>query len=392
MRSRTTGGTHTRYIGDACVRIEHLGGGHYDAEISIPGEDDDVIWEAPVKARPTSDPDDPIFIDRLAVTAVALAVTEGRNARVRRATESASDEQGYVVERGNPEARRRKRMTLEEFKAAGGDTHQWREFLKRGYLEEVAPGVAEITQKMFAIKNPEGLTPKGERMYEHIKASYAGDPRAKEIAARTVLARVGEGAKGLKKNPSPEYMWFVTGYFHRKVHTLDGGSSAGTKIFSGWEHKSDAFDDLRDNGSFYASKGAKNVGVMSRRTIGLSGDESSPDEEHLWVATGPVVKKNPKTLPDLGVYGDGSLGHQHTRTKAAMLLEADAWSEEQKPGAGARLNAQSLREVATALRGEMSDDAWEEDAACEALEEFMPHPDAFWGWQDGDFGLWPIEN
>jgi hypothetical protein len=56
---------------------------------------------------------------------------------------------------------------------------------------------------IFRVKrvNPAGLTPKGERMYGHVKASYAGSPRAKEIAARTVYARAKEGAKGLRKNP-----------------------------------------------------------------------------------------------------------------------------------------------------------------------------------------------
>lgn len=38
-------------------------------------------------------------------------------------------------------------------------------------------------------RNSAGLTKKGERMYRHIRDSYAGDPRAKEIAARTVYAR-----------------------------------------------------------------------------------------------------------------------------------------------------------------------------------------------------------
>ena len=49
--------------------------------------------------------------------------------------------------------------------------------------------------------NPAGLTAKGERMYEDIKRGYGKDPRAKEIAARTVRARAKEGVPGLfKKN------------------------------------------------------------------------------------------------------------------------------------------------------------------------------------------------
>lgn len=56
-------------------------------------------------------------------------------------------------------------------------------------------------------QNPAGLTSKGERMYQDIKRQYQAkhDPRAKEIASRTVLARAREGAPGLVKkgNPSP---------------------------------------------------------------------------------------------------------------------------------------------------------------------------------------------
>lgn len=52
--------------------------------------------------------------------------------------------------------------------------------------------------------NPAAFTKKGERMYEDIKRGYGRDPRAKEIAARTVYARSKEGARGLvrrKRNP-----------------------------------------------------------------------------------------------------------------------------------------------------------------------------------------------
>lgn len=47
-------------------------------------------------------------------------------------------------------------------------------------------------------ENPAGrFTEKGERMYEDVKATYAGDPRAEEIAARTVYARAADGVPGL---------------------------------------------------------------------------------------------------------------------------------------------------------------------------------------------------
>ena len=54
-----------------------------------------------------------------------------------------------------------------------------------------------------AVLNPPGLSAKGERMYEHVRASYGGDRRGKEIAARTVLARARR-QKDLLANPSPE--------------------------------------------------------------------------------------------------------------------------------------------------------------------------------------------
>lgn len=50
------------------------------------------------------------------------------------------------------------------------------------------------------VTNPTGvLTAKGERMYEDIKRGYEekGEPRAAEIAMRTVYARAKEGAEGL---------------------------------------------------------------------------------------------------------------------------------------------------------------------------------------------------
>lgn len=57
-------------------------------------------------------------------------------------------------------------------------------------LREAAAGELE--------ENPDGrFTDKGERMYEDVKATYAGDPRAEEIAARTVYARAADGVPGL---------------------------------------------------------------------------------------------------------------------------------------------------------------------------------------------------
>ncbi len=73
-----------------------------------------------------------------------------------------------------------------------------------------------------------------------------------------------------------------------------------------------------------------------------------------------------------GCYGDGRFGHQHTRERCAELLESFGYR-------GTLIDD---------LRGEMSDDASEEDDACDWLEENATHATATWGWQDGDFGLW----
>lgn len=73
--------------------------------------------------------------------------------------------------------------------------HEGEEMPERGPAVEIMPE-----------KNPAGLTAKGERMYGGIKKGYEakGDPRAKEIAARTVLAHA-KTTPGLKNpaNPAP---------------------------------------------------------------------------------------------------------------------------------------------------------------------------------------------
>ena len=51
--------------------------------------------------------------------------------------------------------------------------------------------------------NPRSFSPKGERMYRAIKRGYGADPRAAEIAARTVQARASAGARGLVNGADP---------------------------------------------------------------------------------------------------------------------------------------------------------------------------------------------
>lgn len=91
-----------------------------------------------------------------------------------------------------------------------------------------------------------------------------------------------------------------------------------------------------------------------------------------------------KTLPpEVGCYGDGSFGHKHTRERCAELVFA-------------RANAVADKYIrrrgwvlAYSLREPMSDDAQEEYDACEWLNEHVPLDGASWGWDNGDFGLWP---
>ena len=89
--------------------------------------------------------------------------------------------------------------------------------------------------------------------------------------------------------------------------------------------------------------------------------------------------------PELGCYGDGSLGHQHTRERCAeMILDVASGLDGDYYYEGIALVSQ--------LRGPMSDDASEEDEACGWLTDHCSQANAWWGWQDGDFGLWAIED
>jgi len=80
------------------------------------------------------------------------------------------------------------------------------ELLKRTTGEEwmwdsINPG-KQVFVMLDSKSNPAGLTAKGERMYRQVKRGYEerGEPRAAEIASRTVLSRVGS-IPGLRSNP-----------------------------------------------------------------------------------------------------------------------------------------------------------------------------------------------
>lgn len=77
-----------------------------------------------------------------------------------------------------------------------------------------------------------------------------------------------------------------------------------------------------------------------------------------------------------GCFGDGTFGHQHTRIRCAEALVATG----------------APNDLVAPLYSDMSDDGSEEDDACDFLNGHAPVEGHFWGWQDGDFGLWPHDD
>ena len=87
----------------------------------------------------------------------------------------------------------------------------------------------------------------------------------------------------------------------------------------------------------------------------------------------------------IGTYGDGTYGHQHTRERCAEIVQ-DIARTIAHPG-----ERSTGDDLVDALVEEMSDDASEEQDACDWLNEHAAVNNATWGWQDGDFGLWANE-
>lgn len=85
------------------------------------------------------------------------------------------------------------------------------------------------------------------------------------------------------------------------------------------------------------------------------------------------------TSSDIGCWGDGSFGHQNTRNCCGNTLKALGNQNE---------------ELVASLYGPMPDDAWDEHEAETWLNELVSSrpPEAYFGWQDGDFGLWKTEH
>ena len=164
------GARHTYYVGDARIDIRHVGGGYYEGQVEVGGlggtawkfgggrPGSDVLVQLPAYARRRGDdPESARVIEQMAAAVLEWATSQEANEHWRevvRATEGAWDDEA---------------------------------------------GAYVVTDRPLSRMNPRGLTAKGERMYEHVKKSYRGDPRAKEIAARTVYARASEGAPGLRR-------------------------------------------------------------------------------------------------------------------------------------------------------------------------------------------------
>lgn len=111
----------------------------------------------------------------------------------------------------------------------------------------------------------------------------------------------------------------------------------------------------------------------------------------------PKNKETPwETIVDgfaVGCYADGAAGHVHVRSRIANLLEDlwDTWMEvhrELPPDCEA---AYTLEQCIADLRGEMSDDAYEEEAAQQWLNDYCCPEGACWEFYNGDFGLYEEE-
>lgn len=127
------------------------------------------------------------------------------------------------------------------------------------------------------------------------------------------------------------------------------------------------------------SESAYSEACMEAHIAGECGEDCEGYGEHCPTCHGPAEdhgycdRHEPTYLA--GCYGDSVSGHQHTRNRCADILETEGGDAE----------------LVAALRGEMSDDAWEQDEACDYLNAETEGDRAlgtWWGWQDGDFGLW----
>ncbi len=84
-----------------------------------------------------------------------------------------------------------------------------------------------------------------------------------------------------------------------------------------------------------------------------------------------MAKSIKYTLSDVGCYADGTFGQAHLRARLAELIHG------------------CDEEVIAALKGDSSDDCWEEDAALDLLNEHTSE-NCSWTFEQGDLLL--VEN
>ena len=95
----------------------------------------------------------------------------------------------------------------------------------------------------------------------------------------------------------------------------------------------------------------------------------------------------PDIMASVGCWGDGTLGHRHTREACAETIEY--YCRENFTSRG-QPEPDGTQAIIDDLKGDMSDDASEESNAEDWLNDHAPFDGCLWGWQDGDFGLWLI--
>ena len=97
----------------------------------------------------------------------------------------------------------------------------------------------------------------------------------------------------------------------------------------------------------------------------------------------------PDIMDVVGCWGDGACGHQHTRNCCAAAIYYFVGENFTGRGQPAPEGTQAIIDE---LKGDMSDDASEESDAEAWLNDHAPFDGCFWGWQDGNFGLWITED
>src|SRR5574337_225106 len=189
-------------------------------------------------------------------------------------------------------------------------------------MESIRQGPGPTVRR---VKNPRGaFTAKGERMYEHVKHSEHGSPRAKEIAARTVYARAEEGAPGLLANPAlSEWGFDLTvfrpGGFQNVLRALGiPPSSEAERGSQGWEWNGYDVSIVTGNNPITGEAGPMSIRAPEVDYAGYIGIRGS--KEKVAIAK-RVIKQNADYIKDdvgtrgLIYIGFGDDEHHHRRAR-----------------------------------------------------------------------------